>query len=384
MAGVTSWSQARAAAYAAAEPLASVDLPLSEALGCVLAGPLWSLTPLPPFDTAAMDGWAVRGPGPWRVTGRVLAGQPVTAALAAGTAVEIATGAQVPGRTDGVLAYEEGATVGANVTGPAPRGRHVRRTGEECPARTALLPAGATLTPAALGLAAAVGHDALRVQPLPRVAALVTGDELLTAGLPGDGRVRDAVGLVLPGSVDGCGGRLVALEHLGDDSALLRTAIEDADADVLVTTGASSVGHADFLPGVLRELGAELIVDGVAVKPGHPQVLARLRDGRLLVGLPGNPLAALAGIVTMLAPVLAGLAGRRAPVTSRARCTQALAADPRSVQLVPARRRGELVLPTGHGGAAMLRGVAVADAFAVVQPGTDVDAGGEVQVVPLP
>jgi len=378
-----SWPAARAAAYAASSALPAVELPLADAAGCVLAAPLGSLAPLPPVDTAAMDGWAVRGPGPWQVIGRVLAGSVFDAGLADGQAVEIATGAQVPAGTDGVLPYEAAVSAGAEVVGEVSPGRHVRRAGEECAARTTVLAAGALLTPAALGLAAAVGHDVLAVHPRPRVHCLVTGDELLPAGLPGNGRVRDAVGPLLPGAVTASGGVLVGLDRLGDDPDLLRKAVLDTDADVVVTTGASSVGRADFLPTVLRALDAELLVDGVRVKPGHPQVLARL-GSRLLVGLPGNPLAALAGVATVLVPALAALAGRPMPVLASARLTDAVSAAAGSHRLVPVAARDGLARPTGHAGAAMLRGAAGADAFAVVPPGPDLAAGAEVELLPLP
>ena len=377
------WDDAREIAHGCAAPLPVRDVPVGDAVGCVLADQLWSLTALPPFDTAAMDGWAVRGPGPWRVVGRVLAGSSTAPALGGSEAFEIATGAQTPPGADAVLPYEAGVVLGDEVTGEIPAGRHIRRSGEECAARTAVLPAGAVLTPIALGLAAAVGHDRLRVHPVPRVHALVTGDELLRSGLPGNGRIRDAVGPLLPGAVTSYGGRLVGLDHLGDDPELLRKAILDADADVVITTGASSVGRADFLPRVLRELNAELLVDGVQVKPGHPQVLARLADGRLVVGLPGNPLAAVAGMVTVLAPALAALAGRPMPALTTGRLTEALSAAG-STRLVPVAVRDGLAHPTGLAGAAMLRGAARADAFAVVPPTSSPAAGDEVRLVVLP
>ena len=380
----TTWPEARALAYATAPALPAVELTVPDAAGCVLAAPLWSLAALPAFDTAAMDGWAVRGPGPWQVVGRVLAGALAAGPLTDGEAVEVATGAAVPDGTDAVLPYEHGVLADRSLVGEVTPGRHVRRTGEECAARTVVLPAGAVLTPAALGLAAAVGHDALLVHPRPRVHCLVTGDELLSTGLAGNGRIRDAVGPLLPGAVAASGGVLVGLDRLGDDPDVLRKAVLAADADVVVTTGASSVGRADFLPVVLQALGAEVLIDGVMVKPGHPQVLARLTDGRLLVGLPGNPLAALAGVVTTLGPLLAGLAGRTLPALSSAVLTDALSGAVGSHRLVPVAVRDGLARPTGHAGAAMLRGAAEGDAFAVVPPDADLAAGARVDLVPLP
>jgi molybdopterin molybdotransferase len=380
----TPWPLARALAHGCAAPLAATPVDLTAAVDCVLAEPLWSLVPMPPFDTAAMDGWAVRGPGPWQVVGDIRAGATAAEPLADGTAVGVATGSAVPIGTEAVVPVERGVRLGSELTGQVSPGRHVRRTGEEAPARTALLPAGTLLSSAAVGLAAAAGHDALRVHPRPRVHALVTGEELLRAGLPGDGRVRDAVGPGMASAVASYGGVLAALDYLGDDADLLAKAIAAADADLIVTTGASSVGAADFLAAALAALRAEIVVDGVLVRPGHPQVLARLPGGRPVVGLPGNPLAALAGMVTLLGPLLAGLSGRPLPVLGEARSTEALGAAAGAHRLLPVRCRDGLAQPTGHAGSAMLRGAAVADAFAVLAPDTDVAAGDPVPLVPLP
>jgi molybdopterin molybdotransferase len=354
------WTDARLTAAAAAPLLAPVEVLLGAAVGRRLAAPLASLTALPAFDTAAMDGWAVRGPGPWRVVGRTLAGGRPAGPLAVGEAVEVATGAEVPPGSDGVLPYEVAVLVRGELTGELRRGRHVRWTGEECTPHTALLDAGTLLTPAAVALAAALGHDSVLIQARPRVAALVTGDELLQRGLPGSGRIRDAVGPLLMGLV---GQDLVALDHVRDDADLLREAVSTADADVVVTTGASSVGRADHLPAVLRELRADVLIHGVAVKPGHPQVLARLPDGRLLVGLPGNPLAALCAVVTLVRPLLDPV------VETPVALAEPVERDLSAHRLLPVRRDGAVAALTGHAGAAMLRGAAVADGFAAVAPG---------------
>ena len=180
----------------------------------------------------------------------------------------------------------------------------------------ALVPAGSVVTAAVLGLAAAAGHDRLTVHPRPTVVALVTGDELLDAGLPRDGLVRDALGPQLSRLVAHAGGELVGRAHVADDADLLEKALRAATADVVLTTGASSAGPADHLRGVLQGVGAQVLVDGVACRPGHPQLLARLPDGRLVVGLPGNPLAALVAALTVLAPALAGLGGRELPTST--------------------------------------------------------------------
>lgn len=356
----TPWPQARSTAAAAAPVLPPVEVPLHAAAGRTLAEPLWSLTALPAFDMAAMDGWAVRGPGPWRVVGRRLAGAGLAAPLGEGDAVEVATGSQVPRGCDGILPYEVADLCGTELRGDLQQGRHIRWSGEECPPHTALLGTGTLLSAAAVALAAAVGHDTLLVQARPRVAAVITGDELLHRGCPGQGRVRDAVGPLLTGLIPQ---HLVALDHLPDGLDLLRKALDTADADVIVTTGASSVGKADHLPAVLRQLGADVLVEGVAVKPGHPQILARLADGRLLVGLPGNPLAALCAVVTLLLPLLGQV------VEEQVVLAEAVGRDVSAHRLLPVALEGGVATVTGHAGAAMLRGAAVADGFAAVSPG---------------
>lgn len=377
------WARAREAAARAASALPPVLLPLEVCAGQALAAPLLSATDLPPFDTAAMDGYAVAADGPWRVVGEVLAGSEWAGTLAPGTAVAVGTGAATPRGADAVLQVEHAQVRGDVVSGAVEGGRHVRRAGEECRRGERLLDAGTVVSAAVLGLAAAAGHDALQVVPRPRVAALVTGDELLTEGVPRGGRVRDALGPQLPALVAAHGGELVARSHLPDEKSLLRKAIETSQADVVVTTGASSLGRADHLREVLDELRARRLVDGVAVRPGHPQLLAALPDGRFVVGLPGNPLAALAAAATVLAPLLAALGGRRRAFRA------ALLAEPLrgwsgGTRLVPVALDGLHARPVPHAGAGMLRGASLAGALAVVPAGAGLPAGAQVEVLPLP
>jgi molybdopterin molybdotransferase len=378
-----SWAAARTTAYEAAAPAPGVRRPLADCAGATLAEPLTARIPLPPWDIAAMDGFAVAGSGPWALIGEVLAGDALDSGLRPGQAVAIGTGARLPTGTTAVLQVEHAEQRADLVHGEVEAGRHVRPAGEECAAGEQLLPAGAPVTAAVLGLAAACGHDELLVRLPPEVLALVTGDELLAEGVPRDGRVRDALGPQLPLLVAAHGGRLAGLSHLRDESDLLRKAIDTAEAPVVVVTGASSAGPADHLRPVLGELGAELLVDGVACRPGSPQLLARLSDGRLVVGLPGNPLAALAAAGTVLAALLAGLAGRELrPV--RALAGAPLAASASGTRLVPVRREGRYVHAVPGTGAGMLRGAALADALAVVPPGADLASGEEVELLPLP
>lgn len=378
------WPAARALAYDAATPFAPTRVPIGAALGATLGAPLVALTALPPFDTAAMDGYAVAGAPPWRVAGRVVAVDLPGPPLRPGTAVEVATGAMVPAGTRCVVPYETATLVGDCVDGPHHDGRNVRPAGEETVVGRELAQPGTAVTEVLLGLAAASGHDELIVVRRPAVALLVTGSELLSSGLPGRGRVRDAVGPMLPGLVRWLGGDPGDPRWVPDDPDLLIAAVQAAVADVVVTTGASSVGRSDHLHRVLTAARAELLVDGVAVRPGHPQLLARLPDGRWVVGLPGNPLAALAAVVTLLQPLVRRLSGRAAPSAPTLVAAETIAAAPRAHRLVPAVVDSDGVHLVSAVGPAMLTGAAHADGFAVVPPARDVQPGERVDWLALP
>ncbi|GAA3746938.1 molybdopterin molybdotransferase MoeA [Salinactinospora qingdaonensis] len=390
------WERARGAARDLARSVGFPPCrhePLQDALGATLAEDLVAGVAIPFYDTAAMDGYAVAGPAPWTVVGEVPAGAAPTAvsALQSGQAMEIATGAPVPEGTEAVLPYEEADRDGAHLGGTVRAGRHIRRTGEDTATGETVLPAGSPVTPAVLGLAASLAHDTLPVLR-PRVTALVTGDELIHSGAPAAGAVRDAIGPVLPGLAGWAGAELSHTHHVADDRAAtvaaFRAAAEQHSASVIVACGASSVGRADHVRAALTELGATVLVEGVACRPGHPQLLAHLGAGEaagpIVVGLPGNPNAALAAALTLLVPVLAGLSGRDDPTRatpSRLPLRGEVAAHPRDTRLVAVALAGECAYPVGHDRPATLRGAAMADALAVVPPGW---SEGEVELLRLP
>ncbi|MFC7017125.1 molybdopterin molybdotransferase MoeA [Streptomyces viridiviolaceus] len=390
------WERARSVARGAAGPLSVVTRDLTEALGHALAEPLAALTDLPPFDTSAMDGWAVAGPAPWRLRGgRILAGGP-SEPLSEGTAVPIATGARLPVGATAVLRREHGqaeersGVLHDRSVGPGPLvpGRDIRPRGRECRSGEPLLPSGTTVTPAVLGLAAAAGYDRLAVHRRPAVELLVLGDELLEHGPPRDGRVRDALGPLLPPWLRGCGADVTGRRMVADDPDLLREAVRRSSADVVVTTGSTAAGPVDFLHDALDEVGARLLVDSVAVRPGHPMLLAELppaADGRprRLVGLPGNPLAAVAGTVTLMIPLLRRLGGHLAGTPRTTVAAAALSGHPRDTRLLPVLRTDHGATPLPFDGPAMLRGLAYADGLAVVPPG-GVSAGDPVEVLDVP
>lgn len=374
---VVSWGEARRIARGVGARLGVEVRGVGEGvLGMALARGLVALTDLPSFDSSAMDGWAVAGAGPWRLTGRVLAGQRAGRPLRDGQAVWIATGAVLPAGATAVLRSEHGTTDGEWLRPSAPRyaptpGQEVRLRGQECRGGEELLPAGSVVTPVVLGLAAAAGYDELTVVARPRVEILVLGDELLDRGLPREGRVRDALGPMLPSWLRALGADVVVVRRLVDDADVLRQAVTASGAELIVTTGGTAGGPVDHVHPVLAAIGARLLVDGVAVRPGHPMVLAELPSGKgHLIALPGNPLAAVSGVLTLAAPLLRTLAGHPVPAPYTAPLTADVSGHPVDTRLVPVVFDDESAArPLHFAGPAMLRGLAAADGMAVIPPG---------------
>ncbi|WP_031484510.1 molybdopterin molybdotransferase MoeA [Streptomyces bicolor] len=389
----TPWPAAREIAARAARTAARsghrapVSVPLDAALGLTLAAPLTALTDLPSFDTSAMDGWAVAGPGPWDVREEgVLAGHGEPEPLTDGEAVRIATGARIPPDTTAVLRSEHGRMDSKDRlygTRELEPGQDIRPRGQECRNGDQLLATGTLVTPAVLGLAAAAGYDTVTAVPRPRVEVLVLGDELLTEGLPRDGLIRDALGPMLPSWLRALGAEVTALRRLGDDAKALHKALTRSDADLIVTTGGTAAGPVDHVHPTLQRIGAELLVDGVKVRPGHPMLLARTKENQHLVGLPGNPLAAVSGLLTLAEPLLRTLAARPAPEPYTLPLREAAHGHPYDTRLIPVVLRGDHAVPLHYHGPAMLRGMAAADAVAVVPPG-GARAGQETELLDLP
>jgi molybdopterin molybdotransferase len=369
-----SWARARAIAAGVAKPLDRVVVDLGDALGAVLAAPLTARLPQPSAAVSAMDGYAVAGTPPWRIVGRRLfAGdRPWDQRLVPGQAAEIATGAPVPDGADAVLPVEQARREGNLLGGVLGAKPHIRQAGEDFAAGELLVPESAVVTPAVLGLAAGIGCDTLDVHRRPRVTVALTGDELLREGLPGPGRVRDAIGPMLPGLVERFGGELAGVSYLPDRIDALGALFADGGAnlaeDVLVVCGSTSVGTADHLHSRLAASRAQLYVDGVACRPGHPQLLAGLPDGRFVLGLPGNPAAALVAALTLLGPLLGALSGRNPP-----RLARAIVRDPpkphhRDTLLRGVFADGDEVVLVGGDRPGSLLSPARADALAIIPP----------------
>ncbi|NQX28082.1 molybdopterin molybdotransferase MoeA [Microbacteriaceae bacterium VKM Ac-2854] len=382
------WRAARDRAHAAATERAAVTvLPLVEAAGHTLAHDVFATNDIPRNAGSAMDGWAVaRTIGPWTLGEPILAGD-APSSVRAGEARPIATGAAVPTGAVAVIRREHGDVVrpgaamlqlNALATGPRP-GDHIRPAGEEARRGDPLLRAGTVLTAPRIGLAAVAGLDELAVRVPVAVDCVLLGDEIRRSGAPEAGAVRDALGPVLPGILASMGLAPGRMRWAGDDPDATLAVLAATTAPLVITTGGSSRGPTDFVRSALSALGGRLLIDGVAMRPGHPVMLARLPGDRMLLCLPGNPLAALLCLASFGMPLADGLLGR----PQRALGALTLTVDAPN----PARATRLLAcaggIPVPWQGSGMLRGLAAADAVAVVPPG-GAAAGETVASVPLP
>jgi molybdopterin molybdotransferase len=391
------WLAARATVHRLGSemPRGTETVPVGEATGRTLATAVHSLTALPSFASSAMDGWAVNGDEPWLLGEPILAGDPpATGHLAPGTARAIATGGCVPAGTHGILRSEHGEmrragaaatlirSAQAGADEPAP-GEHVRARGEECGLDERMLEAGCLLTAPRVALAAVTGHDTLSVTAPPTVELLLLGTEVTQSGVPGPGQVRDAYSPGFPALLGGLGVRLTGLRRLPDDLRQTVEAVRSSTAALVISTGGSARGPADHVRAALDALGATVLIDGVRMRPGHPVMIARLIDGRLMLCLPGNPLAAMLVLASLGVPLIDGMLGRPlAPLG-----TVALAHDfanlSGSTRLVAYQNRMDGAVPTARQGSGMLRGLAEADGVAVVPPG-GACAPDPIATIPLP
>jgi molybdopterin molybdotransferase len=394
---VTAWEEARRLVYEAGRSavLTPISTPVDETDGLTLADDLLTLTDLPAFPTSSVDGYAVRGPQPWKVVGRVLAGNSPAPLADDGTAVEIATGGMLPPGAESVIRVEEITRDGDTITGEVRAVPEYRVPGEEAAKGELLIPRGTPVDAGIIGLAASCGYDLLRVHPKPRAALRVFGDELLTQGPPGAGRVRDALGPNVPVVLRRYGCAIAARDVDGPIADTLDAHVEAMrkaleHADLVCTTGGTMHGPVDHLHPALEALGAEYIVNTVAVRPGFPMLVARVPGAegsrpRFVAGLPGNPQSALVALVSLVEPLLAGLRGRPAPQPSTVVLGDKVAGRRGDTHLALVRVDAEgTATPVAHVGSAMLRGLAQAHGFAVIAPHTEGAPGDRVPFAPLP
>ena len=382
------------------------SVPVGEAAGRVLAQDVVATLAVPPFDHAAMDGFAVRAgdvaaatPVELPVAGVVAAGDQV-AVLPEGAAIRIMTGAPVPSSADLVITFEwTTGTDPVRILRQAPAGRHIRRAGEDVAAGAVALAAGTRLGPARIGLLVSVGCAEVVVHPRPRLAVLTTGSELTRSCRVGGtklqewgpevtGMLPDSNAATLSAAGRAHGAEVGVLGPVADDVDEFRHHLADAvdSADLVVTTGGISVGDHDVVKAALHEDPA-FWFGSVAMKPGRPQGFGVIvaDDGRSVpvITLPGTPIAALAAFQLYVVPALRALAGQRQRVRTAPISTDVEGTD-RTV-LLPGRydEAGRIAPLPGHAGHSQ-RLLAAADALIVVpSTGRLFPAGTSLEVLAL-
>lgn len=382
--------------------LSTVKLPLSNALFGTLAKPVATDIDQPPFDRSLMDGYAVRAgdtsdaPVVLRVVGQIAAGVMPQTAIGAGEAMQINTGAPIPSGADAVVRVEgtelDATGVSVTVLESVRPGQFITPRGKYKKAGESVLPAGSLLTPVNIGVCASAGAALVEVYRQPRVAVVVTGDELVDVGeRPTWGQIRNSNQYVLGSLIRSVHCEAIVQTPAKDDPLAIKEAVQNAaQCDVICMTGGVSMGAFDFVPQVLRELGAAVHFHKISIKPGRPTLFATLPGGQLVFALPGNPVSAIVAFRLLVAPALAALQGRNEVLQSRqATLRGVLPADGQRLAYYPARvtvdgNGGYIAhLLSWHGSGDAL-GMAGAEAFVVRPPGSPPAQDGDaVQFIPL-
>jgi molybdopterin molybdotransferase len=361
--------------------------------GRVLAAPVVSAVNVPGFARAAMDGYAVRAedtfgtdtfnPLPLTVVGESRPARPFAGEARPGQAVRIMTGAPVPAGADAVLQAEAAQADGDRVLvrEAVPPGRHVGRVGEDVTAGRIILPAGRRLRPQDVGLLAAVGAAQASVVRRPRVAVLVTGDELLPPGRTPEGfQIVDSNSPMLAALVERDGGTGLPVRYLPDHYEAVRDAVAQAEADIVLISGGSSVGQEDHAPRAVAELG-ELAVHGVALRPASPTGVGFLPRGRVAFLLPGNPVSCLCAYDLFAGRAIRRLGGRSGELpyrTEKLPVAAKIVSAIGRVDYVRVRITPQGVEPIAVSGAAILSTTVIADGFVLVDRDREGFGPGEV------
>jgi molybdopterin molybdotransferase len=364
-----------------ARPRAPERLTLAGARGLVLAEAVVADRDFPPFDRATMDGFAVRLVHAGRtvaIRGESRPGVAPSAAPDDDACVEIMTGAPCPAGTEAVVMKEEVSREDGRATFP-PRilpGQHIVPRGAERRQGSVVVPAGARVTPIAVALLASVGQSAISARSLPRVAVLVTGDELVgVERAPGDVEVRDSNGPMLSAMLASAGVTVSDVRSVKDTPEALAAALDAvASADVVVLTGGVSAGNYDLVPAALVAHGASVVFHKVRQQPGKP-ILFAVAGPRLFFGLPGTPLGCHLGMERYVLPAVRALAGLPpARPTERGRLTGPWASPSERQQFVLAHVSRESdewrVSPLSPRGSSDLFAVWAANAYMLVAEGT--------------
>jgi molybdenum cofactor synthesis domain-containing protein len=385
--------------------LASETVQIEAALGRVLAQDIVADSDLPPFDRSQMDGYAVRAddvkyvPVQLRIVGESAAGRGWHNELKPGQAVRIMTGAPVPAGADSVqqveLAHELKDKTVVELLESVELGRSIVKQGAEIKAGETVLTAGTTINAAMTAVLAAFGYAKVKVSRQPRVGVLATGTELVPIDQkPGQDQIRDSNNYSIGAYAELAGAVIERLPLSGDETSLLKKQIRDGAerCDMIVTSGGVSMGVYDVTKSALKELDAEIFFERVALRPGKPTVFARLPNGTLVFGLPGNPVSVSVTFNLFARAALLAMQGATEPALKQE--TAALARSAKGTMeresYLPAQLTtnddGQLIaFPLKWGGSSDFVAFAVATALVIVPANVkSIEAGSLVNIVRLP
>jgi molybdopterin molybdotransferase len=374
---------------------------LEESIGRILAENIVADSDLPPFDRSQMDGYAVKAadtrnaPVRLKLVGESAAGRGWRGKLKLGEAVRIMTGAAVPDGADAVQKLEVVDDRGDSVTilEPTEKGRYIVPKGKEGKKGKAVLRIGERITPANISIPAAFGFAKVKVSKRPRVAIISTGSEIVDVGKkPGPDQIRNSNSIMLKALCEQAGVVVTTYPNVGDDISDLKSQISDAvrNSDILVTTGGVSVGKYDLTKLALKELGAEVFFERVALKPGKPTVFGRLKKS-LVFGLPGNPVSAAVTFYLFVRKAI--LQMQSAGVSDLEEATAVASKSIKSTKERDTYLPCSLSIETGgsltvepvnwHGSSDFV-GFSRADALAIIPKDSSVAAGDAVSILLLP
>jgi molybdopterin molybdotransferase len=399
--GLVTVDEAREKVLSAVRPLGSLQVPLTEAYGCVLAEDVVADHDLPAFASSAMDGFAVRSsdiaaaspdsPIELKIVGRALIGRRPESTVGGHEASRIATGAPIPAGADTIVPIENAEVLGevVRIVEPAPEGRHIRPVGEVVRSGMVLVERGRRLGAPELGLLANAGFPHPVVHPRPRVIVLSTGDELIPpTEQPEFGQIRDSNAYTIFGAVREAGAIPVLAGIVKDDVEQLKETllVHEIQADAFISSGGVSVGERDVVKAAFFRRG-DLDFYKVAMQPGMPQGFGHI-EGKPYWGLPGNPVSVFVSFEVFVRPALMKMLGRthlRRPEVT-ATLTQDVSGPKGKLQFarVQVSREGDgwSATPTGGRGSNLISTVSRANGLAMIPVGTETaPAGSQVGVM---
>lgn len=379
-------------------PIDEETVPLAQSLGRTAAAELYGREPIPPFDNSSMDGYALASaraagasasPFTIPVLGTILAGDAPLCQAESG-AWKIMTGAPVPAGCDAVVPVEQTRALdggrAVEILKTPHEGDFIRKTGHDFGPGAQVCPAGTVLTPRHLMALAAVGVSQVAVRRKPRVALIATGKELVAPDRPlAPGQIRDASTAYLAAECARLGWDFDFQGIIADDPDAFYSRMDRVAAegyDMILTTGAVSMGDADFIPKTLKEMGARTIFHKVSIKPGRPILFAEFEKGALIFGLPGNPVSSVVGMKFFVEACIRNLLGQSEESPIRCRLDKAVD-KPEGLRCFYKARRREFgtveILPAQA--SFQIHSLLMADCWAVLpEEGDHLNAGAEIEV----